>query len=98
MFERPPPSVRHWLETQIERLNGQLTHSSLMLRKSQLYLTFCLTIYRGNFAPVTNYAALHDVWGNGGTASAVLILGAIWRLSVSFTPRVLYLEKYSWIP
>jgi len=49
-----------------------------MLRKSQFYLTFCLTIYRGKVAPVTNYAShLDDVWGSGGTASVVRSLGAI---------------------
>ena len=54
-----------------------------MLRKSQFYLTFCLTMYRGKVPPVTNYAPYHDdVWGSGGTASVVLSLGAIWTLSV----------------
>jgi len=39
---------------------------------------FCLTIYGGEVALVTNYAPHHDdVWGSGGTASVVRSLGAI---------------------
>jgi hypothetical protein len=39
---------------------------------------------------LTKHHTMKMHWGNGGMAPCILVLGTIWRLVVSFTPRPLY--------